>query len=237
LFYGEVCKKRRRVIILFTRTTLITESSIFDGVSSVYLFLLALLGHETLVADVGEEKFLVGDNVGGILVGGVGGALVGVLLLTLVCLATLFLVVVLLLLHLLIPLLVAVPVTTTCIWTFSNIITELTTSVANPLGVGFVLLPFPLLEDLLEALNDKIHLLIVKLGGINCEPFGWRGFLLLFFRCLECNGLRLGVEAPPCSNLTMCLESLTISSKLTNLSITSLGDICSYLRLSCVNRA
>jgi hypothetical protein len=122
LFYGEVCKKRRQVIILFTRATLITESSIFDGVSSVYLFLLALLGHETLMADVGEEKFLVGGDVGGILIGGVDGALVGVLLLTLVCLATLFLVVVLLLLHLLLPLLVAAPITTTCILTFSNII-------------------------------------------------------------------------------------------------------------------
>jgi hypothetical protein len=86
---------------------------------------------------------------------------------------------------------IVVPVTITCIWKFRNIMTRLTTLVANPLGAGFVLLPLPLLEYLLEALNDKSHLLVVKFGGINWEPFGWRG-LLLFFCCLECNGLCLG---------------------------------------------
>jgi hypothetical protein len=45
--------------------------------------------------------------------------------------------------------------------------TGLTTSVENPLGAGFLFLPLSLLEDLLEALNNKSHLLIVKLGGIN----------------------------------------------------------------------
>jgi hypothetical protein len=69
LFYGKVCKKRRQIIILFTRATLIIESSIFGGVSRVYL-LFALLVHETLVADVGEEKTLVDGDVGGVLVGG-----------------------------------------------------------------------------------------------------------------------------------------------------------------------
>jgi hypothetical protein len=44
----------------------------------VYLLLLAVLSHETLVADVGEEEALVDGDVGGVLVGGVGGALVGV---------------------------------------------------------------------------------------------------------------------------------------------------------------
>jgi hypothetical protein len=72
-------------------------------------------------------------------------------------------------------------VTITCIWTFSNIMTGLTTPVETPLGAGFVLLPLALLEDLPKALNYKSHLLIVKLGGINWEPFGWCGLLLLFF--------------------------------------------------------
>jgi hypothetical protein len=38
-----------------------------------------------------------------------------------------------------------------------------------------------------------------------------------------------GVEVAPCSKLTMCLDSLVISSKLTNLPMTSSGDICLYL--------
>jgi hypothetical protein len=64
------------------------------------------------VADVGEEKTLVDDDVGGILVGGgVGGALIGVPFSTNVGIATLLLVVSLLLL-LLSPLVVA-PVTIT----------------------------------------------------------------------------------------------------------------------------
>jgi hypothetical protein len=45
----------------------------------VYLLLLAILSHETFVADVGEEEAFVDGDVGGVLVGGgVGGALVGV---------------------------------------------------------------------------------------------------------------------------------------------------------------
>jgi hypothetical protein len=51
-------------------------------------------------------------------------------------LATHLLVVVFLLLHLFLPFLVVVPVTITCIWTFSNIVTRLTTPVANPLRAG-----------------------------------------------------------------------------------------------------
>jgi hypothetical protein len=93
------------------------------------------------VADVGEEKTFVDGDVGGVLVGGVDGALVGVTFPSYVHLATLLLVVVFLLLHLL-PFLVVVPVTITCIWTFSNIVTGLTTSVENPLGVRFVSFPF-----------------------------------------------------------------------------------------------
>jgi hypothetical protein len=74
------------------------------------------------VADIGKEETLVDGDVGGIPVGGVCGALVGVPLLSHVRLAT-HLVIVFLLLHLLLPLVVIVPVTITCIWTFSNIMT------------------------------------------------------------------------------------------------------------------
>jgi hypothetical protein len=158
------------------------------------------------VVDVGEEKTFVDGNVGGVLVGGgVGGALIEVPLSSYVRLATLLLVVVLLLLHLLFPFLVVVPITVTCIWTFSNIVTGLTTSVANPLGAGFVFLPL---------------------------PFGWCRLFLFSFVALNAMGYTSGVEAAPCSKLTMCLESLTISSKLTNLPMTSSGDICLYLGFS-----
>jgi hypothetical protein len=92
------------------------------------------------VADVGEEESLVDDDVGGILVGGgVGGALIRVSFLTHVGITTLLLVVSLLIL-LLSPLVVA-PVTITRHMTFSNEMTGLTTLVAHPLGVGFVILP------------------------------------------------------------------------------------------------
>jgi hypothetical protein len=46
---------------------------------------------------------------------------------------------------------------------------------------------------------------------------------------LNATGCTSGVEAVPCSKLTMCLESLIISSKLTNLPMTFLGDISLYL--------
>jgi hypothetical protein len=69
------------------------------GGSRLYLLLLAVLSHETLVADVGEEEALVDDDVGGIVVvEGVGGALVGVPFPAYVGIATLPLVVSLLLL-------------------------------------------------------------------------------------------------------------------------------------------
>jgi hypothetical protein len=42
---------------------------------------------------------------------------------------------------------------------------------------------------------------------------------------LNATGCTSGVEVAPCSKLTICLESLIISSKLTNLPITSSGDI------------
>jgi hypothetical protein len=45
--------------------------------------------------------------------------------------------------------------------------TGLTTLVANFLGVGLVIFPPPLLEDLAEALDDERHLLIVELRGVD----------------------------------------------------------------------
>jgi hypothetical protein len=121
------------------------------------------------VADVGEEEALVDGDVGGVLVGGgVGGALVGVPFPTNVGIAPLFLVVPIL--FFLLPLLVIVPVTFTRNRAFSNKVTGLTTPVAYLLGVGLVVFPSPLLEDLVEALDDERHFLIVELGGVDGKP-------------------------------------------------------------------
>jgi hypothetical protein len=121
------------------------------------------------VADVGEEEALVDGDVGGVLIGGgVGGTLVGVPFSAYVGIATLLLVVPLLLL--LLPLFVFVPVTFTRDWTFSNKVTGLTTPVANLLGVGLVVFPYSLLEDLAKALDDERHFLVVKLGGVDGKP-------------------------------------------------------------------
>jgi hypothetical protein len=156
----------------------------------MYLLLLSVLGHETLVADVGQEKAFVDGDVGGVLVGGgVGGALVGVPFPPHVRPAT-FLLVILFLLHFLLPLLVFVPVTITCIWTFSYKVTGLTTPIAHPFGAGLVVLSPPLFKDLLKALKDKSHVLVVELGGVDWKSTWCR--LLLFFHCFECNGLHLG---------------------------------------------
>jgi hypothetical protein len=141
------------------------------------------------VADVGEEEALVDGDVGGVLVGGVSGALVGVPFPTYVSIAALLLVVSLLLL--LLSLLVVVPVTFTRDRTFSNKVTGLTTLVAHLLGVGFVVLPPPLLKDLAEALDDERHFLVVELGGVDWKPSRCR-LLLLLFRRFECDGLHLG---------------------------------------------
>jgi hypothetical protein len=53
---------------------------------------------------------------------------------------------------------------------------------------------------------------------------------------LNATGCTSGLEVAPCSKLTMCLESLIISSKLTNLLITYSGEINLYLgspRINC----
>jgi hypothetical protein len=46
-------------------------------------------------------------------------------------------------------------------------VTRLTTLVAHFLGAGLVVLPSPLLEDLVETLDDECHLLVVELGGVD----------------------------------------------------------------------
>jgi hypothetical protein len=177
------------VVLAMMKMIYFLECSIFGGTSRMYLLLLAVLCHETFVADVGEEEAFVDGDVGGVLVGGgVGGALVEVSFPTYVCITALLLVVSLLLL--LLPFLVFVPVTFTRNWTFSYKMIRLTTTVTHPLGAGLVVFPPPLFEDLVEALDDECHLLIVELGGIDWKPTRCR-LLLLFFRCFECNGLHL----------------------------------------------
>jgi hypothetical protein len=121
------------------------------------------------VADVGEEKTFGDGDVGGVLVGGgVGGALIGVPFPTHVGIAALLLVILLLLLPS--SLFVVAPVTVTRNRTFCYKVTGLTTLVANLLGTGFIVSPLPLLEDLVEALDDERHLLVVELGGVDGEP-------------------------------------------------------------------
>jgi hypothetical protein len=169
LLHVKVGKKTKQVIFIITRIILITRCSILGDGSSLYLLFLAVLCHEALVADVGEEKSLVDGDVGGVLVGGgVGGAHVGVPFPTYVGIAALLLVVYFLLL--LLPSLIVAPVSVTRNRTFCNKMTGLTTFVAHFLGAGFVVLALPLFEDLTEALDDECHLLVVELGGVDGEP-------------------------------------------------------------------
>jgi hypothetical protein len=177
------------------------------------------------VADVKEEKAFGDGDVCGVLVGGgVGGALVGVPLPANMGIAALLLVVPLLFSSL--SLLVITPVTITRQKTFSDKMTGLTTFVANLLGVGFVVLPPPLLEDLVEALDDERHFLVVELGGVDGNPT-WCRILFSSFVALNATGCTSGVEVAPCSMIF--LEPLIINSKLTNFPITSSGDISLYL--------
>jgi hypothetical protein len=198
----------------------------------MYLLIFATFCLETLVADVWEEKALFDGDVGGDLDGGgVGGALIRVPFTPHVHLAALLLVVSL---FLLLPLLVFVPVTSTRIWTFSDKVTGLTTPVAHPFGARHVVLPLPLLEDLAKASDDERHLLVVELEASIGSLLSVDSYFSSV--ALNAKGCTSGVEVVPCSKLTMCLESLIISLKLTNLPITSSGDICLYLgspRINC----
>jgi hypothetical protein len=193
LIFNKVCKKRSQIIIIITRATLIIGSSVFGVSLECTFFFLLSIAMRHLWPTLGEEKAFIEGDVGNILVGGgVGGAFVGVPFPPHVCVATLLLVVVSFLLHLLLPFLVIVPITITYIWTFSDKMIGFTTPVAKPLGTGFVVVPLPLLENLLEALNDKSHLLVVELGGVDWKSTCWCRLFLLLFCCFERNGLHLG---------------------------------------------
>ena len=142
------------------------------------------------MADVGEEESLIDSDVCGVLVrGGVGGAFVRVPLPANMGIIALLLLV--LLLFLLLSPLVIILVTITRQRTFSDKMTRLTTFVANLLGAGFVILPPPLLEDLAKAFDDKRHLLVVELGGVDWLST-WCRLLLLLLHRLECDRLSFG---------------------------------------------
>src|SRR5699024_4321322 len=99
-------------IIFLITSIIIARGLISSGGFGFNLLLFAVLCHEALVADVGEEKSLGDGDVGCVLVGGgAARAFVGVPLATNMGIAALLLVVPLLLLSS--PLLVAAPVTVT----------------------------------------------------------------------------------------------------------------------------
>jgi hypothetical protein len=177
------------------------------------------------VADVGEEEAFVDGDVGGVLVGGgVGGALVGVPFPTYVGIAALLVVPLLLLL---LPFLVVVPVTSTRNRTFCYEMIGLTTSVAYLLGAGLVVLPLLCLRIWWKLLMMSVISSLSSLEASFGSLFDVHSFSSSV--ALNATGCTSGVEVAPCSKLTMCLESLIISSKLTNLPITSSGDISLYL--------
>jgi hypothetical protein len=118
---------------------------------------------------------------------------------------------------------------------YRNKVTGLNTHIAHPLGMGFVVLPFPLFEDLPKSLNDKSHLLVVGLGGVDRESTWCRLFLLLFC-CFECNGLHLGCGGGALLQVDNVFVVFDHKFKAHKLAMTSSGDICLYLgspRISC----
>jgi hypothetical protein len=124
-------KQRQVLIIIITRVTLIIRSSILGSVSLMYL-LFAIIDHEALVLDVGEENSFVDCDGGDVLIKGVGGALIGVSFVVDVHIVTLLLMEELIIFHLL-PFLIFVSITIASIWTFCDIMVRLTTKIANPL--------------------------------------------------------------------------------------------------------
>jgi hypothetical protein len=167
------------------------------------------------VADVGEEKTLVDGDVGGILVGGVGGILIRVPLPTNMGITALLLVVSLLLL---LPPLVVIPVTITRQRTFSDKMIGLTTFVANLLGAGFVILPLLCLRIWRKLLMMSV---ISSLSSLEASMGSLLDVDSSFFSSVALNatGCISGVEEAPCSMIF--LEPLIINSKLTNFPITS----------------
>jgi hypothetical protein len=225
LLHVKIGKKSKQVILIITRIILITRSGILSGGSRFYLLLLAVFCHEALVADVGEEKTLVdGDVCGALVVGGVGGALVGVPLPTNMGIAALLLVISLLIL-LLSPL-VVIPVTITRQRTFSDKMIGLTTFLANFLGAGLVVFPLLCLRIwrklLMMSAISSLSSLEASMGTLlGVESFFSSSVALTAMGCTS------GVEVAPCSMIF--LEPLIINSKLTNFPITSSRDISLYL--------
>jgi hypothetical protein len=182
------------------------------------------------VADVGEEKSLGDDDVGGVLVvGGVARAFVGVPLVTNMGIAALLLVVSLLLLFS--PLLVVAPVTVTRNRTFCYKVTRLTTLVANLLGAGFVIFPLLCLRIwqklLMTSAISSLSSLEASMGvllGVDSSSFSV---------ALNATGCASDVEGP--STSLIFLEPLIINSKLTKFPITSSGVISVYLGLPRIN--
>jgi hypothetical protein len=78
--------------------------------------------------------------------------------------------------------------------------------------MGLVVLPLPLFEDLSKALA------ISSLSSLEASIGSLLGVDSSFFSSVALNatGCTSGVEVAHCSKLTMCLESLIISSKVTN---------------------
>jgi hypothetical protein len=148
------------------------------------------------------------------------------------CLTTLLLVETFLLMHPLLPLLDFVPITITSIWTFYNIVTRLTTMLENPLPMWRVVLDLSLLEDFPETFDDECHIIIVELGGVKWKPLAWSSPLLLFRRLEGHTTCGSGVEVFPWAMFSICLEPLTISSKLTNFTSICSNVITLYLGFS-----
>jgi hypothetical protein len=116
-----------------------------------------------------EGDALVDGDGGDVLIVGVGGALVEVPLFANMGFTTL-LVEYFFLLHLLLSFFAFVLVIITCILTFCNIMTRLTTFAENPFHMGFVVLPFSTLQYLLEALDDEAISLSSSLDGSIVSP-------------------------------------------------------------------
>jgi hypothetical protein len=106
--------------------------------------------------------------------------------------------------------------------------TGLTTFVAHPFGMGLVIFPLPLLEDLAKALDDERHFHVVKLGDVDREPTWCRLFFLLLRR-FKCDGLHLGCGGAALLQVDDLFGAFDHQFKAQNFPITSSGDISLYL--------
>jgi hypothetical protein len=117
------------------------------------------------VANVGEDDDFIDDDVGGVLIGRVGGALVGVPLPPDMCLTALLLVEEFILLHLLLPFLVFVPIIIVSIWTFCATMIGFTTTIVNPLGMWLVVHALTLLRICWKLLMTRAIFSLSRLEG------------------------------------------------------------------------